>query len=60
MVEMLKSDAGIEAQTVSSFVNQHLRAALAGKAKLCGVASRPQGHHAGARRGVIGGEQADE
>jgi hypothetical protein len=31
MVEMLKSDAGIEAQTVSSFVNQHLRAALAGQ-----------------------------
>ena len=30
MVEMLKSEAGIEAQTVSSFVNQHLRAALAG------------------------------
>ena len=31
MVEMLKTDAGIEAQTVSSFVNQHLRGALAGK-----------------------------
>lgn len=31
MVEMLKSDARIEAQTVSSFVNQHLRAALAGQ-----------------------------
>lgn len=31
MVEMLKSDAGIEAQTVSSFVNQHLRAAMAGQ-----------------------------
>jgi ABC-type cobalamin/Fe3+-siderophores transport system ATPase subunit len=31
MVEMLKSEAGIEAQTVSSFVNQHLRAALAGQ-----------------------------
>jgi hypothetical protein len=31
MVEMLKTDAGIEAQTVSSFVNQHLKAALAGQ-----------------------------
>ena len=31
MVEMLKGEAGIEAQTVSSFVNQHLRAALAGQ-----------------------------
>lgn len=31
MVEMLKGEAGIEAQTVSSFVNQHLSAALAGK-----------------------------
>jgi ATP-dependent exoDNAse (exonuclease V) alpha subunit len=31
MVEMLKSEAGIEAQTVSSLVNQHLRAALAGQ-----------------------------
>jgi hypothetical protein len=28
---MLKGEAGIEAQTVSSFVNQHLRAALAGQ-----------------------------
>jgi hypothetical protein len=34
MVEMLKSEAGIEAQTVSSLVNQHLRAALAGQARL--------------------------
>lgn len=31
MVEMLKTDAGIEAQTVSSFVNQHLKAALTGQ-----------------------------
>ena len=31
MVEMLKGEAGISAQTVSSFVNAHLRAALAGQ-----------------------------
>jgi ATP-dependent exoDNAse (exonuclease V) alpha subunit len=31
MVEMLKGEARIEAQTVSSFVNQHLRAALEGQ-----------------------------
>jgi conjugative relaxase-like TrwC/TraI family protein len=31
MVAMLKDAAGIEAQTVSSFVHAHLRAALAGK-----------------------------
>lgn len=31
MVAMLKDDAGIEAQTVSSFVHAHLRAAQAGK-----------------------------
>lgn len=31
MVGMLKDEAGIPAQTVSSFVNEHLRGALAGK-----------------------------
>lgn len=31
MVAMLKDEAGIPAQTVSSFVHEHLRAALAGK-----------------------------
>lgn len=30
MVAMLKDEAGIEAQTVSSFVHEHLRAAIAG------------------------------
>lgn len=31
MVAMLKDEAGISAQTVSSFVNQHIRGALSGK-----------------------------
>jgi hypothetical protein len=60
MVEMLKTDAGIEAQTVSSFVNQHLKAALAGKVRPLPHRRSAQRYHSGARRSISRRQQADE